>query len=249
MSNPSSKSNLIYGARVVLEAMEAGRDIEKIFIRKDLNSELRKDVMDQAKQSGVLVQVVPVEKIERMVRGANHQGVVARVPMIAFVELEDLLEKLVEGDKVPLLIALDQVSDVRNFGAIARSAECMGADAIIVPQQGAAQINADAIKISAGALHHLPVARVRHIKDLIFTVQSYDIQVVACTEKADGTIFDADFSGPTLLIFGSEEKGISPGVLKTSDVQAKIPMSGQIASLNVSVAVGMTLLEATRQRL
>ena len=156
-----------------MEAMEAGRDIDKILVRPGLDSELRKDVVDLAAELNIPVQQVPVEKIEKMVRGATHQGVVARIALVPFVELEELLVSVQEKGEVPLLIALDQVSDVRNFGAIARTAECMGAHGIIVAPQGAAQINAEAVKISAGALHHLPVARVAHMQDMVYLVQSY----------------------------------------------------------------------------
>ena len=245
---PKIPTNIVYGARAVMEAIDAGQNLEKVFIHKALNSELRKDVLDKAVAAGIPFQAVPVEKIDRMVRGVNHQGVVARMALIKYVDLEEVLESVQEKGETPLVVVLDQVSDVRNFGAIARTAECMGAHALVVPQQGAAQINGDAIKISAGALHHLPVARVKHLKDLIFLVSSYGLQVVSCTEKAEQSLFEVDFSKPSCLIFGSEEKGISKGILRASNEQARIPMQGQIASLNVSVSVGMALLEVSRQR-
>jgi len=164
------------------------------------------------------------------------------------VDLEDLLMSLEEREISPLLLVLDQVSDVRNFGAIARTAECMGAHGIVIPQSGAARINADAIKISAGALHYLPVCRSKHVNDALFVLKQYGVRVFSCTEKAEKSVFEADLSGPSALILGAEDRGISTGVLKRSDEQVRIPLQGKIASLNVSVAAGMVLMEAVRQR-
>lgn len=245
---PPKTSNMIFGAHAVMEALEAGKDLDKILLKGTSDSALRKDVMDQAGQAGVPVQMVPVEKLDRLTREGNHQGIVALVSLVSYADLEEVIINIQEKGETPLIIALDQVSDVRNFGAIARTAECMGAHAIVIPEQGAARINGDAVKVSAGALHHIPVARMRHIQDTVNLVQSYGLQIVACTEKGEETMFEQDFTPATCLIFGSEEVGISQRILKNADHLAKIPMTGKISSLNVGIAVGMTLMEVTRQR-
>lgn len=249
MKEQKSKKGVIYGARAVMEAMEAGLEIDKILIKAGLDSELRQDVSDAARSAGIPLQQVPVEKIERVVRGANHQGVLAYVSLVANVDLEELLLQVKESGETPLLLALDGVTDVRNLGAIARTAECMGAHALILPQQGSARINGDAVKVSAGALNHLPVCRVAHLQDAVHILQSYGVEIAACSEKAGQTVFEADLSGSVCLVFGSEEKGISQRIMKSADHLVKIPLTGKIESLNVSVAAGMVLMEVTRQRL
>lgn len=248
MNEKFERKGLIYGARAVMEAMEAGREIDKILVKSGLDSELRQDVSNAARAAGIPLQQVPVEKIERVVRGANHQGVLAYASLIPNADLEEILVGLQEKGEKPLIVALDGVTDVRNLGAIARSAECMGAHALVLPQQGSARINGDAIKVSAGALNHLPVCRVLHLQDAVNMVRSYGLQLVACTEKGSEDIFDVDLSGPLLLVMGSEEKGISNRMLKTADHLARIPLTGNVESLNVSVAAGMALMEVTRQR-
>ena len=244
----SPPKDLIYGARVVLETIEAGRQVDKILLGKDTNSELRRDVHALATKKNIPVQQVPAETLNRLVPEGNHQGVAAYTSIVFYVELEDILLSLQDRGETALIVLLDQVSDVRNFGAIARTAECMGAHAIVIPQEGAARINADAMKVSAGALNHLTVSRVQNIQDAVYLLQGYDIKVVACTEKASDSIFEAPLNTPTCLVFGSEDKGISKRILKTADMLASIPMQGKIASLNVSVSVGMVLMEARRQR-
>lgn len=245
---PKPPKNIIYGARVVMEAMEAGREIDKILLRPGLNDGLRKDVYDAATKAGIPIQTVPVEKLDRLSRFGNHQGVLAMVAVITYQELEPTFMRIVDSGEKALVIALDQVSDVRNFGAIARTAECMGAQAIIIPTDGSARINADAVKVSAGALNHLPVIRVSHLQDMIYMAQAYNFKVIAVSEKADESIFDVDMTKHTILVMGSEEKGISKRILREADGLVKIPMKGKIGSLNVSVAAGMALSEAARQR-
>ncbi len=244
-----SSSNIIYGARAVMEAMEAGREIDKILLKKGINEGLREDVVQLATKLEIPIQNVPVEKLDKLTRRGNHQGVLAFVALISFQELEPTFMKIIDSGYPALIVALDQVSDVRNFGAIARTAECMGAQAIIIPQDGSARINADAVKVSAGALNHLPVVRVRHMIDMVYMAKEYDFKVIGVTEKAEDSIFEANLTKHTILVFGSEEKGISKRVLKEADDWVKIPMQGKIESLNVSVAAGMALSEAVRQRL
>lgn len=229
--------------------MEAGREIDKILLKPGLNDGLRKDVYDAANAAGIPIQTVPPEKLDRLSRYGNHQGVLAYVALVTFHDLEPTFMRIVDSGEKALIIALDQVSDVRNFGAIARSAECMGAQAIIIPQDGSARINADALKVSAGALNHLPVVRVKHILDMVYMAQAYNFRVVAVSEKAEESIFDVDLTKNTILVLGSEEKGISKRIMREATGLVKIPMKGKISSLNVSVAAGMALSEAARQRL
>ncbi len=242
------ENNLIFGTRSVIEAVNAGKDIEKILVQKGLSNELYNQLRQALRGNTVPIQFVPPEKLKR-VTDKNHQGVIAYLTEITYYDTETLLSVLFEAGKVPLLLMLDRVTDVRNFGAIARSAECAGVDFIIIPSRGAAQINGDAIKTSAGALHRLKVCREDNLKTTIEYLKESGVQVVACHEKTDKLIYDADFNKPTVVIMGSEENGISNEYLKRSDIQVKIPMPGTIASLNVSVATGIVLFEAVKQRL
>ena len=248
MPPKSRKNDFIYGARAVIEALEANRQIDKLLLVKGMDSELRREVADLAQARQIPTQTVPPEKLDRMVPEGNHQGVLAFTALVYYLDLEDILVSLDEQGKTALIVMLDQISDVRNFGAIARTAECMGVHALVIPEQGAARINADAMKISAGALHHIPVCRVRHLQDAMHLLQGYGVKTIALTEKAGDSVFDAPFSEPCCLIFGSEDKGITPRLLRSADHLVGIPMSGKIASLNVGVSVGMALAEATRQR-
>ncbi len=242
------EDNLIFGMRAVIEALEAGKDIEKILIQKGLSNELYNQLRQALRGQTVPIQFVPPEKLKRLT-DKNHQGVIAYLTEINYYQTEELLAGIFEQGKTPLLLVLDRVTDVRNFGAIARSAECAGVDFIIIPSRGAAQINGDAIKTSAGALHRLKVCREDNLKTTLEYLKESGLQIVACHEKTDTLIYEADFKQPTVVIMGSEENGISNEYLKRSDVQVKIPMAGKIASLNVSVASGIVLFEAVKQRL
>lgn len=240
--------NLIFGTRAVIEAIHAGRDIEKILLQKGLSNELYHQLRSALKGQTVPLQFVPPEKLKRLTDG-NHQGVIAYLTEISYYDSETLLAEVFEKGKTPLILLLDRITDVRNFGAIARVAECAGVDFIIIPSRGAAQINGDAIKTSAGALHRIKVCREDNLKKTLEFLKESGLQIIACHEKTGSLIYDADFSKPTAVIMGSEENGISNEYLKRSDMQVKIPMPGQIASLNVSVATGIVLFEAVKQRL
>jgi 23S rRNA (guanosine2251-2'-O)-methyltransferase len=242
------EANLIFGTRAVIEAVEAGKDIEKIFIQKGLSNELYHQLRTALRGQAVPIQIVPPEKLKR-ITDKNHQGVVAYLTQITYYSSEELLATVFEKGKIPMLLILDRITDVRNFGAIARGAECAGVDFIIIPTRGAAQINGDAIKTSAGALHRLKVCREDNLKTTIEFLKQSGLQIIACHEKTDNLIYAADFTKPTAIIMGSEEDGISNEYLKRSDMQVKIPMVGKIASLNVSVATGIVLFEAVKQRL
>ena len=240
-------NNLIFGIRPVVEAIEAGREIEKLYIRKGAEGQLMTELRDLCLRHRVHVQEVPVEKLNRLVRG-NHQGVVAQIAAIAYVQLDDILER-VPDDETPLVVVFYGVTDVRNFGAIARSAECAGAHGLIAPLKNSAPVNAEAIRASAGALTTIPVCRVGSIRNTIKTLQAEGFQVVAATEKSRKLLYDADLRRPTALVMGAEETGISKEVLKLCDERLAIPLIGRIESLNVSAAAAVMLFEVVRQRI
>ncbi|WP_417443658.1 23S rRNA (guanosine(2251)-2'-O)-methyltransferase RlmB [Joostella sp.] len=238
----------IFGIRSIIEAIQAGKTIDKVFIQKGLSGSLFKELDTLLRKEQINTSYVPVEKLNRLTKN-NHQGVVANISPIEFHEIETLISNSLESDTTPLFLLLDQLSDVRNFGAIIRTAECTGVSGIIIQKKGAAPVTADTVKTSAGAAFKVPICKVDHIKDAVFHMQASGIQVVAATEKTDNTVYDADFSGPTAIIMGSEDVGISPSILKIVDQKAKLPLLGEIQSLNVSVACGAFLYEAVRQRL
>lgn len=240
--------NLIFGIRAVIEAISAGKEIDKIIIQKGLSNQLYSELRKAIKDLDIPIQIVPPEKINR-ITSKNHQGVLAFVSQITYYEVEDLLADVFEKGKTPLVLILDRITDVRNFGAIARSADCAGVDFIVIPSRGAAQINADAVKTSAGALNRMKVCRVDNLKNSIEYLKESGLQIIACHEKTTSYHFNADLTKPSAIIMGSEENGISNEYLKRSDMQVKIPMVGNIASLNVSVATGIILFEAVKQRL
>ena len=240
-------NNLIFGIRPVVEAIEAGREIEKLYIRKGAEGQLMTELRDLCLRHRVRVQEVPVEKLNRLVRG-NHQGVVAQIAAIAYVQLDDILER-VPDDETPLVVVFDGVTDVRNFGAIARSAECAGAHGLIAPLKNSAPVNAEAIRASAGALTTIPVCRVGSIRNTLKTLQAEGFQVVAATEKSRKLLYDADLRRPTALVMGAEETGISKEVLKLCDERLAIPLIGRIESLNVSAAAAVMVIEVVRQRI
>ena len=243
-----NNSEYIFGTRAVIEALRAGKEFEKIFIQKGLNNQLFHELRNELQGKNTPYQIVPIEKLKRLAPNKNHQGVVALLSSITYYFAEDILNGVFESGKIPLVLILDKVTDVRNFGAIARSAACAGVDMIIIPEQGSATINADAIKTSAGALHNIPVCRERNLKETLNFLKDSGLQIVSCHEKTEKLIYDANFILPTAIIMGSEDQGISPEYIKRSDVEVKIPMKGSISSLNVSVATGIILFEAMRQR-
>jgi len=246
MHNTEEK-NYIFGIRAIIEAVEAGKTIDKLFIQKGLHNDLFAELWKLVRERRINYKHVPLEKINRLTR-KNHQGVFAFISPIDFHNIEDVIPKLYEEGKNPLVLVLDRITDVRNFGAIARTAECAGVDTILIPEQNAAAINADAIKTSAGALHKVTVCRTWNLKLALQFMKESGIQLIGCTEKTQDDMYKADYTTPTAIIIGSEEDGVSPEFLKMCDARAKIPMNGKIASLNVSVATGVILYEAIRQR-
>lgn len=241
-------AQLIYGLRAILEAIEAQKPINKLFLQKGLKGDLYRELEMKIRKHGLSVSYVPIEKLNRLSTN-NHQGAVAQISPVAFHQFEPLMERILEEKKKPLLLLLDNITDVRNFGAIIRTAECTGVDAIIVPRSGSAPITDDTVKTSAGAIFNVPISKVDHLKDVIFYLKASDVKIIGATEKTDDAIYAIDFNVPTALLMGSEEKGISPSILKLLDAKAKLPLMGDIGSLNVSVACGVFLYEALRQRL
>lgn len=239
--------NYIFGIRPVLEALDSGEKPGKVLLQQGLQGENFQRLFQRIRQENIPYQMVPVEKLNSLTR-KNHQGVIAFVSLVAYQPLETLLPMLFDQGETPLLVILDRITDVRNLGALARSAECAGAHALILQEKGTAPINADAIKASAGALSRMPLCRETNILETIAFLQQSGIQVIACTEKTKQSIYDTNFTVPCAIIMGAEDKGISAACLKMSDQQASIPMKGRIASLNVSVATGVVLFEAVRQR-
>ncbi len=242
------KETKIFGIRAVIEAINADKTIDKIFLQKGLRGELFSDLEKLIRQHSINASYVPVEKLNRL-SSKNHQGVVAQISPVEYYDLDNLVMNVIESGKTPLFLLLDQLSDVRNFGAIIRTAECTGVDGIIIQKKGGAPINGDTVKTSAGAVFNVPICKVDHIKDAMFHLQASGIKVIAATEKTDDTIYDVSFAEPCAIIMGSEGRGINPSVLKLVDAKAKLPMYGTIGSLNVSVACGAFLYEVVRQRL
>lgn len=239
----------VFGLRAIIEAIQSGSTINKVYLQKGLRGDLFRELDKLIKLKKLTTSMVPVEKLNRLSKGNNHQGAVAEISPIDFYNLEDLIDSVVLKKSQPFFLLLDQLSDVRNFGAIIRTAECTGVDGIIIQKSGSAPINAETIKTSAGAAFKIPISRVDHIKDAIFMLQSFNIKIVAATEKTDNSIFDINLNQPVAIVMGSEGRGINPSVLKIADEKAKLPLLGEIESLNVSVACGAFLYETVRQRM
>ena len=237
----------IFGIRAIIEAVEAGKTIDKLFIQKGLHNDLFAKLWKLVRLKRINYKHVPLEKINRLTK-KNHQGVFAFISPIDFYNIEDIIPTLYEDGKNPLILVLDRITDIRNFGAISRTAECAGVDAILIPEKNTAAINGDAIKTSAGALHKIPICRTWNLKLALQFIKDSGIQLISCTQNTEDNIYKLDHRPPTAIIIGSEENGISPEFLKMSNSKAKIPMYGKIASLNVSVATGIILYEVIKQR-
>lgn len=230
-----------------MEAIESGKEIESLFIQRGLSGHLLQELKQLLKEHQISYQQVPVEKLDRITR-KNHQGVIAVISPITYQQVEHVVPVIYEKGEVPLILILDGITDVRNLGAIARSAECAGVHALVVPKRGSAEINPDAIKTSAGALYKIDVCREEDLTQTVRFLQESGIKVVVCTEKTSETIYQQDYTGPLALIMGAEDEGVSNHLIRIADGLAKIPMMGEIGSLNVSVASGVVLFEAVRQR-
>lgn len=237
----------IFGIRAIIEAINSGETIDKVFLQKGLKGELFTELETMLRKKAINSSYVPVEKLNRLTK-KNHQGAVAQISPIAFHDMETLVLNVMASGNTPLFLLLDQLSDVRNFGAIIRTAECTGVNGIIIQKKGGAPVNGDTIKTSAGAVFKIPICKVDHIKDAVFYMQGSGIKVVAATEKTDNTLYNISFKEPCAIIMGSEGRGINPSTLKVVDAKAKLPLLGTIESLNVSVACGAFLYEVVRQR-
>jgi 23S rRNA (guanosine2251-2'-O)-methyltransferase len=241
------KTDMIYGTRAVMEAIHAGKEIEKIMIQSGLANDLIKELITTAKEKKVPYTFVPAEKLKRM-STKNHQGVICLISAVSYSKIDDIVDKAFSEGREPFLLILDRVTDVRNFGAIARTAECAGIDAIVIGEKGSAPITSDAMKTSAGALNHLAICREKDLKHTLRYLRDSGIRVVACTEKTTNKIYDIDLKGPVAIILGSEEDGVSDELIRAADELAMIPMMGKIGSLNVSVAAGVAVYEVVRRR-
>ncbi len=238
----------IYGIRAIIEAIEAGKEIDRLFVKKDLSSDLSRNLLDVAREHGILVQRVPVERINRITR-KNHQGAVAMLAAVTYYRLDQLVPMLFEQGDNPFVVVLDGVTDVRNFGAIARTCDCAGVNAIVLPERGSVSVGADAVKTSAGALNYVPVCRERNLVDAIRFLKDTGFVIVGTSDKNACNYTDVDYTVPVAIVLGSEDKGISPEVMRLCDRRVVIPEFGHINSLNVSVAGGIIMYEVVRQRL
>ena len=241
------ENNQIFGLRAIIEAVKAGKTIDKVFLQKGLKGELSNELRILLEKNNIVFSYVPIEKLNRLTR-KNHQGAVANISPVEFYSLENLVISVIEKGENPLFLILDHLSDVRNFGAIIRTAECTGVSGIIMPKRGAASISADTIKTSAGAVFNIPICKVDNLIDTIYYLQGSGIKVVGATEKTVSLIYDTSLKEPLAIVMGAEDTGISNNILKIIDERAKLPMFGKISSLNVSVACGVFLYEVIRQR-
>lgn len=242
-----SNAPLVFGVNPVEEAFKAGKEIEKILIQKGISKDKIRPILDEARDRKIPVSEVPIQKMNQWV-GKPHQGIIAFLALISYHSLEAIIDDSFESGKDPIILALDNVTDVRNFGAISRSAEALGVNAIVIPVKGGAMINGDAIKTSAGALNHIPVCREANLSGAILHMKNRGLRIISCTEKADISLSKADLKGPICIVLGAEDLGISESILDISDEITSIPMIGKISSLNVSVASGIILYEALKQR-
>jgi len=238
---------LVCGIHPVMEALGAGKQIDKVLMQNNLDGRSTQELRAKIREKGVPLQIVPVEKLNRMT-DSNHQGVVAIVSPITYCVFAELIQRLFDEGKSPVVVLLDHVTDVRNLGAIVRTAECAGVDAVVVPDHGSAQINEDAIKSSSGALLRMPVCRESNFKTTLNLARQMGMQVCAATEKGSVDYRTVDFTKPTVLVMGAEDTGVSPEVLRLSDVHARLPLMGEVMSLNVSVAAGVFMYEVLNQR-
>ncbi|WP_432326974.1 23S rRNA (guanosine(2251)-2'-O)-methyltransferase RlmB [Mucilaginibacter sp. P25] len=247
-SRPQRESNqMVFGIRAVVEAIRSGKEIEALFIQRGIGGGLIQELKELMNEYQITAQQVPVEKLNRITQ-KNHQGVIAVISPIVYQKIENIIPEVFEKGETPLILVLDSITDVRNMGAIARTAECAGVHAIVIPAKGSAQINPDAIKTSAGALYKIPVCRHDNFMQTVRFLQESGLQLVCCTEKTQDNIYTPDYTVPTAIVMGSEEDGIRNEIIRISDHLAKIPMFGEIESLNVSVSTGVILYEAVRQR-
>ncbi|MDE6297234.1 MAG: 23S rRNA (guanosine(2251)-2'-O)-methyltransferase RlmB [Muribaculaceae bacterium] len=242
------EKNYIYGIRAVIEAIEAGKNIDKVLVRRDLSGELSRELLAKIREYGIVMQKVPHEKLNRITM-KNHQGAIALLSPVSYQKLENLVPLFYEEGRNPLILILDGITDTRNFGAIGRSADCAGVDAIVIPERNSVSVTPDAMKTSAGGLLYVPVCREKSILEAVKFLKNNGYRIVGATEKGARSYTEADYTVPVAIVMGNEETGISDEVLRQCDDLAAIPIRGNIGSLNVSVAAGVMLYEAVRQRM
>lgn len=247
MANQEKEQQMVFGIRAVQEAISAGKEIEKVLIKKGLQGTLFQKFLDEVRNHNIPFQFVPIEKLNKLSR-QNHQGVIATIAPVVYQDAEKIIPMLFDEGKEPFVLVLDHITDVRNFGAIARTAECAGVDAIIIPETGAAAVTSDAMKTSAGALHTIPVCRVRSLISTVEFLQMSGLKVVAATEKGAVNYNEANYRGPIALVMGAEDRGVNPKILAAAEIKSKIPILGEIESLNVSVAAGILMYEILKVR-
>jgi len=243
----TENNDMVFGLRPVIETIQSGKTFDKLFVQSNLTGELATELLELTKSNKVVVTKVPQEKLNRLTR-KNHQGVVGFISPIEFANIDHIIDQCFTDGRDPIVLVLDRITDVRNFGAIVRTAECVGVDAIILPSRGAAQISGDAMKTSAGALNLVPICRSNNVLALLKSLQQSGLCLVACTEKTNATLYEIPYAQPTVIIMGSEDTGIAKEILDICNHKAKIPMVGKIGSLNVSTSTGIILYEAVRQR-
>jgi len=241
------KNDLIFGIRAVIEAIRFGKDIDRVLIKRGLKGELFRELITEIKENSISFQYVPEEKLNR-VSHKNHQGVIAFISPVTFHKIEDVIANVFEKGEIPFILALDGVTDVRNFGAIVRTAECAGVHAIVIPEKGSVRIGADAVKTSAGALHKLPVCKVANLKQGLEYIQQSGVTLFGATEKTSENYYSHDFNKPVCIVMGAEDTGLSNDVIRLCDYLIKIPILGEIQSLNVSVAASVLIYDVVRQR-
>jgi len=238
---------IVFGIRAIIEAIDSNKSINKVFIQRGLNNKNGFELIKKLNSKSIEISYVPIEKLNRLTP-KNHQGAVATISPIKFLNIQDLSEQIESKQKELSLLILDQLSDVRNFGAIVRTAECSGVDCIIIQSSGSAPVNGDTIKTSSGAIFNVPICKVPHIKDAIFLLKQHEIKIYGASEKSETDLYQTNFGKKQAIIMGSEGKGLSNSVIKLCDSLIKIPLLGKIESLNVSVACGAILYELVRQK-
>lgn len=243
----TKREDMVFGIRAVIEAVEAGKEIDRVLMKRDFSGELAGELFTVLKNAEIRPQRVPVEKLNTITR-KNHQGVIAYISPVNYQPLEEIIASVYDKGETPFIVVLDHITDVRNFGAIARTAECAGVHAVVIPSRGSVSVTADAVKTSAGALLTLPVCRPRSLEDAVKYMKSCGLQIITASEKAGKAYTEADMTLPTAIIMGAEDKGVSPSLTALSDNSISLPQFGKIASLNVSVATGILLYEVVRQR-
>lgn len=243
----TKREDMVFGIRAVIEAVEAGKEIDRVLLKRDFSGELAGELFAVLKDNGIRPQRVPVEKLNVITR-KNHQGVIAYISPVNYQPIEEIIASVYDRGETPFIVVLDHITDVRNFGAIARTAECAGVHAVVIPSRGSVTVTADAVKTSAGALLTLPVCRPKSLEDAVKYMKSCGLQIVTASEKASTNYTKADMTLPTAIIMGAEDKGVSATLSAISDVAVSMPQFGKIASLNVSVATGILLYEVVRQR-